>query len=328
MARRRTSKTLSLRAAAEQLRPFDLVQTAESGKGSAPQQDEPADAVQARPGDAGKARSRRRGRNLSRPRVPDTGIYLPPVVALEQRNTARLLPARYSESVLTRVAASDDDLQTIFALDAATNERLLAEGNERPGVIPRELLFDLPYARIINAAFAHPHPLGARFSTPFRGAWYAAFELATAKAEVLFHRSVQFAEIGWQQPESLDYDHYQADFLGQFHDLRPVPEGLQARMSRAACLTPGSYVASQNLGVELLVAGSLGVVYPSARRPEGTCLACFRPAAVTNVRKRDLHRLTWYPDRNAVFTRVPREPVRSEPATPGTAESLPHPSAK
>ena len=32
---------------------------------------------------------------------------------------------------------------------------------------------------VINAAFCHAHPLGARFSGPDRGAWYAGFELAT-----------------------------------------------------------------------------------------------------------------------------------------------------
>ena len=44
---------------------------------------------------------------------------------------------------------------------------------------------------------------------------------------------------------------------------------------------------------ELLEAGSMGVIYPSVRRPEGTNLACFRPALVGNVRKGHAYRLTW-----------------------------------
>ncbi len=35
----------------------------------------------------------------------------------------------------------------------------------------------------------------------------------------------------------------------------------------------------------LLAAGAAGIVYPSVRRGGGTCLACFRPALVANVRQ-------------------------------------------
>ncbi len=257
-------------------------------------------------------------RSPAAPTLLPSSHYQPPLTDLRRLNTSRLLPARYSDSVLTRIADSDADLQLLYALDNATNERLIAEANSRLGIAARELVFDLPYARIVNAAFAHPHPQGARFSTPYRGAWYAAFELATAKAEVLFHRSVQLTEIGWLEREDLDYDHYQADFAGGFHDLRVSDLQLAALRDpnprfnprfedqRLACLDPGSYIASQQLAIELLEAGSLGVVYPSTRRPAGTCLACFRPAAVANVRKRDLHRLSWFPDAPPTFTRIAR----------------------
>ncbi len=258
--------------------------------------------------------------------------YAPPVTEMQQLNTSRLLPARYSDSVLTRIAETEDDLPLLYSLDNATNERLLAEANNRLGITARELVYDVPYARIVNAAFAHPHPQGARFSTPYRGAWYAGFELATSKAEVLFHRSVQLTEIGWREREDLDYDHYQADLSGPFHDLRleadaPLDSSRAAKNSsgkeaaeraaaqRLACLDPLSYIASQQLAVELLEAGSLGVVYPSARRPAGTCIACFRPGVVANVRKRDLHRLCWFPDAPPTFARV----ARTEASKPDTA---------
>ncbi len=255
------------------------------------------------------------------PKLLPSTQYIPPTVDLDRLQTSRLLPARYSDSVLTRIADTSEDLQLIFALDGVTNERLLAESNNRFWMPARELISGLPYARIINAAFAHPHPQGARFSTPYRGAWYAAFELATAKAEVLFHRSVQFAEISWSEREVLDYDHYHAEFSGGFHDLReselPLPRtglGEDTReerrdweqAQRVACLDPESYIASQQLAVELLDGGALGVVYPSVRRSGGTCLACFRPGAVANVRKRDLHRLTWLPDEPPTFRRITR----------------------
>src|SRR5262249_21726708 len=151
--------------------------------------------------------------------------------------------------------------------------RLEAEENLRPGITQRELVFNIPLYRIINAAFTHPNPLGARFSTNVRGAWYAAFELATAKAEVMFHKSVEFAEVNWSEREEMQYDEYLADFTGSFHDLRPEVLAEKTRERYRDCLDPASYVASQKLSVKLLDRGSLGVLYPSVRKSGGTCIA-------------------------------------------------------
>jgi RES domain-containing protein len=209
-------------------------------------------------------------------------VTLPPISLIRQYDTHRLIPAKYSEggeSVLVRVADSDDDLAKIFDLDNATNDRLLAENGLFPGIGIHELVFGVPYYRIVNAAFCHAHPLGSRFNAPDRGAWYAAFELETAQAEVAFHKWQELVEVNWLE-EDVTYDHYLADFSAEFHDIRSN--------DFRDCLDPGSYVASQELAQQLLVSGSLGVVYPSVRMPKGTCIACFRPALVTNVRDQAL----------------------------------------
>jgi len=78
---------------------------------------------------------------------------------------------------------------------------------------------------------------------------------------------------------------YLADFSAEFHDIRGG--------GFLICSDSESYVASQELAEQLLEAGSLGVVYPSVRKPEGTCLACFRPALVTNVRQGRAYLLRW-----------------------------------
>ena len=212
----------------------------------------------------------------------------PPVSLVRQFDTHRLVPSRHtarSDSVLVAIADDDAHLQAIFELDAATNERLLAEHQRLPGIGLEELVFGVPHASVVNATFCHAHPLGSRFSGPDRGAWYAAFELHTAQAEVGFHKTVQLAEID-RFEDTVTYDDYLADFSASFHDL------WRARGFKA-CLAPDSYVASQALAEHLLEAGSLGVVYPSVRRAGGTCVACVRPALVTNVRRAKTYRFTW-----------------------------------
>jgi hypothetical protein len=223
-----------------------------------------------------------------------------PLTNLRRFDTHRLLPAKYSphnDSVLTRLADDDDEvLQQIFELDNATNARLWAEEGKSPSISEKELVFDVPNYRVINAAFTHANPLGARFSTPERGAWYAAFELPTAKAEVIFHKSVEYAEIDWQQREEVGYDDYLADFTQSFHDLRGMSD---------EALSPVSYVRSQQLAVELMEEGSLGIIYPSVRREGGTCIACFRPSIVANVRKSARYTLTWTPTRAQMVRQQP-----------------------
>jgi hypothetical protein len=213
---------------------------------------------------------------------------LPVSRLVRQNDTHRLIPSMYAEegdSVLARIADDDAHLRDLFDLDQATNDRLLAENALLPGIGIHELLFGVPYYRTVNAAFCHAHPFGSRFNGPERGAWYAAFQLETSQAEIAFHKWIELAEVGWTE-EELTYDDYLADFSGEFHDLRRDKRFAEA-------LSPDSYVASQGLAQQLLEAGSLGIVYPSVRRRGGTCLACFRPALVMNVRKGKTYRFRW-----------------------------------
>jgi RES domain-containing protein len=206
---------------------------------------------------------------------------IPKTTSVRQDDTHRLIPSRYSdESVLARLVDNKEQLQELFELDGATNDRLLGEANLLPGISVHELLFGVAYAHIVNAAFTHAHSLGSRFNGPERGAWYAAYELQTAQAEVAFHKVQELEEIKWTEAETFTFDDYLADFRADFHDIR-------GEVAYADCLSPPSYRNSQRLARELLASGSAGIVYPSVRRNDGTCIVCFRPALVTNVRKGD-----------------------------------------
>lgn len=203
----------------------------------------------------------------------------PKITEIRQDDTHRLIPSAFSdESALGRLAENSAQLDDLIELEGATNERLLGEANLLPGISIHELLFAVPYGEIVNAAFTHARPDGSRFNGPDRGAWYAAFELKTAQAEVTFHKMEELREIAWREPETFTFDDYLADFRAEFHDIR-------GNASYRRALDRDSYVYSQNLASGLLAAGSAGIVYPSVRRPGGACLACFRPALVMNVRR-------------------------------------------
>lgn len=206
---------------------------------------------------------------------------LPRVSDVRRDDTHRLIPWRYSdenESVLTRLTKDVADLKEIFELEGATNDRLLGEAGALPSITVRELIFGLSYSHIVNAAFTHASPLGSRFNGPERGAWYAAFTRETSELEVAYHKSKELQEISWKEKETFTYVDFLADFRGGFHDIRK-----DTRFGN--CLDASSYDASQHLARKLLERGSAGIVYPSVRHKVGTCIVCFRPALVNNVRK-------------------------------------------
>lgn len=203
------------------------------------------------------------------------------ITHLEQDDTRRLIPNRFfndGESVLSRLGLPPAQMAHLYQLDDATNERLAGEANLLPGITVHELVFGVPYSHVINAAFTHAQPQGSRFNGPDRGVWYASFSLKTAQAEVAFHYSEWLREINWQTEEIVVYREFLADFRADLHDLRNDPAAKKY-------LRPDSYRESQRLGRQMLHKGSPGVVYPSVRHSGGTCIACFRPALVGNVRE-------------------------------------------
>jgi hypothetical protein len=216
---------------------------------------------------------------------------LPKTTPISQDNTHRLIPSKFCEdgdTVLSRLGLPPAQMEHLFQLDDATNGRLAGEANLLPGITVHELVFAVPHYHIINASFTHARPKGSRFSGSDRGAWYAGFSLKTAQTEVAFHYGEGLREVNWQEEEVVDYREYLADFRAEFHDLRSGdPRDQETRTNNVykKYLQPDSYRASQQLGRRLLNQGSAGIVYPSVRHSGGTCIACFRPALVSNIRE-------------------------------------------
>jgi hypothetical protein len=200
-----------------------------------------------------------------------------------------LIPAKYgTESVLQNLPLPAGVLADLSELDAATNERNVAESGGNRAIGPGELLLGVPEAHIVNAAFSHPGPYGGRFHSPQRGAWYAGVESETSFAEVAFHKRRFLRDGRIQGRHTFEYTDFLANFSGRFHTLDDAELG--------SCLQPDPapqcYGASQALANKLLFEGSNGIVYPSVRHTSGTCIACFRPALVFNPRRDHQFRLT------------------------------------
>lgn len=206
---------------------------------------------------------------------------MPHLGEFDQRGTHRLIPTAYAtESVLESLHLPAEVINDLTELDAATNERKIAERGGNAAISPGELLYGVPEAHIVNAAFTHPGPFGGRFNDSRRGAWYAGIELETSIAEVAFHKRRFLKDGRISERMSFDYADFLADFSGHFHFLDDADR---------QCLQPEPipqcYAPSQALANSLLYSGSSGIVYPSVRRLGGTCISCFRPALVFHPRR-------------------------------------------
>lgn len=202
---------------------------------------------------------------------------MPPVTALKQSDTHRLIPSRFPPTGLLDVVALPEDLDLIFELEGWTNDRITAELGIIRMLPAEEWVVGRPHATAIMAAFCHPAPHGGRFNAPELGAWYAAFDLDTAFAESTYHRTKELAEIGVFDTV-VQMRQYLSDFDAAFHDVRgDDPDWADLH-------DPDSWTVSQALGEDLRRQRANGVLFNSVRHPGGYCVACYSPPLVLNVR--------------------------------------------
>ena len=213
----------------------------------------------------------------------------PPLTAVAEQATVRLIPtAYYKRPVLRALVDDEEELDILTRIEGLSNQRLKAQSAGLAGLDARELVFKAWGQSHINAAFSYTRAEGNRFNDATRGAWYCAFDELTSLAEVGYHRTRELDRIGVFH-DSVVYQALLAGFLGDFHDLREPPEDME-------CLTDVpevAYPAGQALAIQLRDQHSRGIVYPSSRRKGGTCLVAFHPHLVQNVRPAARWKLTW-----------------------------------
>jgi len=208
---------------------------------------------------------------------------------IAQDRTIRLVAtARLRDPVLLELVEKGD-LSALEEIEGATSGRLRAQEGGADRLDRRELVYGIPHAHFINAAFSYwlPRSLN-RFNGPGRGAWYAAIELDTCVAEVSFHMERELANVS-DFNAIVDYAEIFASFIGDFVDMReanPRPGFLDPNPAK-------SYKAGNLFADSVRAAGHYGIVYPSLRHAGGTCFVALAPHAVQSVTQGRVIRLAW-----------------------------------
>lgn len=185
--------------------------------------------------------------------------------------------------------ADDEDERALLAeIEGATSGRLVAEERGLGALTAAELVHGVPHAKFINGSFAYAKPREPmRFNPAERGAWYAALASETCIAEVGYHLTKALADVA-DFNTIVEYTEMHASMSGVFVDLRPRPDH--------ECLHPDprvGYPVGNTVAAAARGAGHNGIIYPSVRHPNGTCIAALWPNVVQSVAQGALYRLTW-----------------------------------
>ena len=184
----------------------------------------------------------------------------------------RIVPSRFPPVALFERLVSPDELETLYAIESLTNDRVQAEAGQLY-LLPRDEWVTGPGASVVMAAFTH---LGrpSRFSDGSYGVYYAALDEETAIVETVFHAERRLRDTE-EPPIELDMRTYVGRIERPLDDVR----GKAYKHLRNPDLA--TWPVCQRFGSKRRSAGCSGLLYRSARRADGECIAAFRPRAVS-----------------------------------------------
>lgn len=199
---------------------------------------------------------------------------LPSLSQFRKQKQYRIIPSKFPPINFFEDLVDPDEMETVFEIENLTNERL------------RELIGDIflvshqdrvsgPGSSVVMASFTHIHR-PSRFTDGSYGVYYAAFSLETSIRETVYHREL-FMRATEQDAGEITMRVYEGSVRQPLHDIRTVQyKNLH---------DPQDYSASQLFGRKLKESESWGIIYNSVRHNKGTCIAVFRPPAISIPRQ-------------------------------------------
>ncbi len=200
-----------------------------------------------------------------------------PVSAIKWESAVRIVRSIYPPIDLFEDIADPADWPLLISAEQKSNPRLM-ENIGNLDLVPEGRRVGGTGATYLMAPFCHVSPdRQSRFSDGRFGVLYAGNIFEVALLETIYHHE-RFMKRTHEAPGwTSQFREIVLSVDSRLHDLRePKAEQLQA-------LDPNSYAFSQALAAQLRTAGSDGLVYPSARRIGGECVALFYPDLASNA---------------------------------------------
>lgn len=188
----------------------------------------------------------------------------------------RLIPSKYPPIDLYEDVASADELDAVYAVEAITNPRLLAEAGDLGRVPKADWLVDIPHCSFVMASFTHLNPEGARFTTGDFGGYYCAPVLDTALKETIYHQERLYGytnEPAQRIQMRTLFARFNADLV-DLTDTRQLPSNIYH---------PTDYSYSQMFAHEQRIRNVDGLMYCSVRHAEHHCFVLYKPRLISEI---------------------------------------------
>ena len=177
-------------------------------------------------------------------------------------------------STTFRYASQEENKNVLQEMGVApeSTEEMLAFLRDRNKADSLESLLDKPFEPKFQLA-----PKPTRFSDSTIRVFYSALESETAEAEASAGY-MKFALDNAGEERVAFYRRFACDFQGDIKDLRPYLAAMPYLVQDEA----EGYPDCNRIGAEAVSEGLDGLLTPSARKPEGTCLPVFSRESLSN----------------------------------------------
>jgi RES domain-containing protein len=205
----------------------------------------------------------------------------PKTVDLIDQNNYRIIPSHYPPINFFEDLVDPHEMEALWEIESLTNERLRQEVGDI-FLVPKEDRISGPGSSIVMAAFTHIY-FPSRFTDGSYGIYYASLSFATAIYETV-HRREQFLNYTHETKCELMMRAYEAKICKALHDIRdPQYQNLYQE----------DLIPAQSFAKDLRATNSWGLVYDSVRHAGGTCIAAFRPPAISAPKELTHLRYIW-----------------------------------
>ena len=200
---------------------------------------------------------------------------------------------------ITSVRVSIDPFDDLIDDRAGRQAAMAAEMRIRPGA-PGVIGRGLAYSEAIDYPFTADNIVASRYGDGTNRVWYGALDEATCIAETCYHQIQMLRQLEGVDDVVVRYRKvYRVDASGLFLDLRGKDQDHPE-------IIDDDYAFTQSIGKRVAHEGLRGLLFPSARWPEGSCLAAFRADPLSGPR--ELYALTYRIFPTAGYVEVERTP--------------------
>jgi hypothetical protein len=207
-------------------------------------------------------------------------------VAGIKKRQYRIIPSVFPPINFFEDIVDASEIEILLEIEGMTNERIRQEAGDI-FLVPVEDRVVGPGSSVVMAAFTHIYQ-PSRFTDGSYGVYYAGLSLETAVRETVFHRE-NFLRATNEDPGEISMRVYEG------HVLKPL---LDIRSSEFDDLhDPNSYINSQQFGRKIKESNAWGLIYRSVRHHGGTCIAAFRPPAISIPLQTSHLRYSWNGER-------------------------------